>query len=147
MNRIRFEIKLEDLISFSRGQPQISMAIKIDRPRTFKRCVLNGRTIGSGSRFTGSRKGRDRLCFHIDTADDMIADIANVQIAVWPELNAVGFVELCFGCGASIPAITWLARSSQRRNRSGLEVDFANRMVVHVDNEKVAGSIESNLMG
>ena len=77
----------------------------------------------------------------------MIADIANVQIAVWPELNAVRFVELCFGCGATISAITWLACSSQRRNRSGLEVDFANRMVVHVDNEKVAGSIESNLMG
>ncbi len=76
----------------------------------------------------------------------MVADIADVEVALRPELDGVRLFELCLRGRAAVAAVTGLARAGERGEDAGLHVDLAHGVVDHVDDVEVARGIEAELV-
>lgn len=140
------EVEFEDLVPLACGEPEIALLVEIERAWAFERRAADGRAIGRRARFAHTGKGADRAGFHIDLADDVVADVADIQIALRSKLDAVRLLELGVLRRTTIAAVTRLAVSSDGGDDLGLEVDFAHGVVGHVHDVEIAFRIETQFV-
>lgn len=104
-------VELKDLISLARGEPQISLFVKIETARAFQRRAGDRRAVWRWARLAGARECPDLTGAHVQLSNHMIADVADVESPFWTELDAVRLSQLGFTRRSAIPAIAWLTRA------------------------------------
>jgi hypothetical protein len=87
MDPASLEVELEDLVPLARREPEIAFLVEIERTRPFQRGALDRRAIGRVAGLAGPGEGRDEARLHVDPADDMVADVADVEVALGSELD------------------------------------------------------------
>lgn len=142
-----FEVELEDLIAFAGGKPEVALSVEVEGAGAFQRGACDGGAVGGGAGFAGACKGGDEAGLHVDLADDVVADVTDVKIALGSELDAVRLFELGVFGGAAVATVAGLASSGEGGEDAGFHVDLADGVVDHVDDEHVALGIEAEFMG
>jgi hypothetical protein len=77
----------------------------------------------------------------------MVADVANIQISVWTELNAVRLLELRFVSRTAIARIACLTRPRNRADHSLHQIDLPHCVILHVDYKQITLPIEAQFVG
>ncbi len=140
------EVEAEDLVAFARGEPEVAFGIEIEGARSFEGSAFERRAVGGGSGLSGAGESADGAGFHVYGADDVVADVADEEVAVGSELDAVGLFELG-GCGgAFVAGVAGFSGAGDGGDDVGFPVDFANGVVGHIDNEEVAVSVEPDFV-
>lgn len=134
---VGFEVELEDLIAFAGADPEVAGGVEVDGARALERRALNRGAVGGFAGLARACDGRDHLRLHIDLADDVVADVADKEVAVRVELDAVRLLQLGLFGGATVAGVTWLARADDRRDDAGLGVNLADGVVLHVHDEEI----------
>ena len=147
MDFSRGEIEAEDLVALARREPEIAARIEVERARAAQRRAGDGRAVGRVAGLAGAGEGRDHASLHVDFADDVVADVADVEVALGVELDAVWLRELGLGGGAAIAGVAGLAGAGDGGDDLGLRVHAAHGVIRHVDDEEVSLAIETELMG
>ena len=93
MNDPGAEIEPQQLMPFAANEEQIARGVKIERTRSVQGSSADRRTVRSGARLAGSSKGGDDSCLRINSAQDVIADLGDVEVARRTELQANGLVQ------------------------------------------------------
>ncbi len=76
----------------------------------------------------------------------MIANVTNVEISIGSELNAVRLIELRLASWPSVTVISLFSSSGDSRDDLCLHIDLSYRMILHVDNKKIASRIKTNFV-
>jgi hypothetical protein len=142
-----FEVELEDLIAFAGGEPEVALGIEVEGAGAFERGAYDGTAVGGGAGGAGAGEGGDESGFHVDLADDVVADVTDVKIAFGSELDAVGLFELSVFGRSAIATVTGLASSGEGGEDAGFHVDLADGVVDHVHDEHVALRVEAEFVG
>ena len=142
-----FEVELEDLIAFAGGEPEVAVLVEVEGAGAFQRGACDGGAIGGGAGGAGAGEGGDEASFHVDLADDVVADVADVEVTFGAELDAVGLVELGVFGRAAVTCVAFFAGAGEGGEDAGFHVDLANGIVDHVDDEHVALGIEAEFVG
>ena len=132
------EVELEDLVAFAGADPEVAGGVEVDRARALERRALDRGAVGGDARLARAGDGTDALGLHVDLADDVIADVADEEVALGVELDAVRLAQLGLVGGAAVARVAGFARPDDRRDDPGLHVDLADGVVLHVDDEEVA---------
>ena len=93
MNDPGAEIEPQQLMPFAANEKQVARGVKIERTRSVEGSAADGRTVRSGARLAGSSKGGDDSCLRINSTQDVIADLGDVEVARRTELQANGLVQ------------------------------------------------------
>ena len=96
------EAQLIESIPFAQGQPEIAVVIKVNSPWAKEWGARNLLSIFGQSLLSVSADCGDDAGLHVDFAQAMIYDVADIEIAVWAELNAVRARECGYPRRASI---------------------------------------------
>jgi len=76
----------------------------------------------------------------------MVSDIANIKIHIGAKLNAMGLLQFGLFCGPTVSGITWLSGSSDGGDLFGSLIDFANGMVLHIDDVQVPFGVKTDFV-
>ena len=135
------------MVAFAGGEPEVAAGVEVEGAGAFQRGACDGAAVGGGTGGASAGEGGDEAGFHVDLAYDVVADVADVEVAFGAELDAVGLFELgCFG-GAAVATVAGLAISSQGGEDAGFHVDLADGVVDHVHDEHVALGVEAEFVG
>lgn len=141
------EVEAEDLVAFAGGEPEVAFGVEIEGARSLEGGAFDRRAVGGGSGLSGASEGADGAGFHVHGADDMVADVADEEVAIGSELDAVGLFELG-GCGgAFVTGVAGFSGAGDGGDDVGFPVDFANGVVGHVDDEEIAVAVEPDFVG
>src|SRR5690606_32999309 len=114
--------------------------------RPVQGCPGDGRAVGRVARRAGASEGGDRAGLHVDPADDVVADVADVEVALWTELDAVRLLELRLRRRTAVAAVARLARARDGGEEAGLHLDLAHGVVDHVDDVEIARGVEADFV-
>ena len=142
-----FEVELEDLVAFAGGEPEVAAGVEVEGAGAFQGGAFDGAAVGGGACGAGAGEGGDEAGFHVDLADDVVADVADVEVAFGAELDAVGLFELGVFGGSAVAAVAGFAGAGEGGEDAGFHVDLADGVVDHVDDEHVALGIEAEFVG
>ena len=146
MNDPGAEIEPQQLMPFAANEEQIARGIKIERTRSVQGSSTNGRTVRSGARLAGSSKGGDDSRLRINPAQDVIANIGNVEVARWTKLYADGLVQPGLIGRSIIARVPLLTVAGERREQAALGIITTNHVIAGVANEEVASGIKAQFM-
>src|SRR5262245_32616160 len=102
MNRSRLHIQPINGVAFAQREPHISAAVEVNRARAVEWGPGDLRAIGRRSFLPRAGECRDHACLHINPADAVVEDVADVKIAAGVELNAVSLIERRWRGGAAV---------------------------------------------
>src|SRR5262245_21753790 len=115
MNCSGLQIKSVDRVAFTQRQPQIAIAVEIQRAWAIERRAHNLCASGRRFLFSCAGKGCNEARLQIKLADAVIEDVANVKIATRIKLDAMRLIEHSFYRRAAITGKSRLTRSGNGR--------------------------------
>ena len=77
----------------------------------------------------------------VDLADAVVAAVGNIDVASRVGSHSGGVAESSLRGGASVPAVSFLARAGERGNHAG-GVDPADPLIPRVDHVNIAGRVQ-----
>ena len=114
VNLAGLEVELEDLIALARGEPEVALRVEVERARAVQRRAGDRRAVGRRAGFAGAGEGGDDAGLHVHLADDVVADVADVEVARGVELDAVRLLELRVLRRAAVAASSRACRCRRR---------------------------------
>src|SRR5678816_2093121 len=94
----------------------------------------------------GAGEGRDEAYLHVHFAHAVIVDVADVEVTLGVEADAVWFIEARIYRRPAIAAEACDARAGDSRDGAALRIDAADEMVHALDEEQVAGAVEADFV-
>ena len=146
MNRSRLHIKPINGIAFAQREPHISAAVEVNRARAVEWGPGDLRAVGRRFFLPRSGECRDHACLHINLADAVVEDVADVKIAARVELDAVRLIERRLRGRAAVARKSGLARSRDGRNDPRPRVNAADDMIEPFDEKHIALFVETDFV-
>src|SRR5262245_39985429 len=133
-------------VALTQRQVQIALLVEHHRPWTVERGTFDRRTVRRRLRDAGAGPRVDALGDKIDSANPLVADIADEQLPLTIDDDAVRLAELSLRRGATVAGKPGDVRAGKRRDHAGRAVDFSNDMVVTLGNVEMTARVELNFV-
>src|SRR5262245_50669755 len=146
MNRSRSHIQPINGVAFAQREPHISTAVKVNRARAVEWGPGDLRAIRRRFFLPCSGECRDHACLHINLADAVVEDVADVKVAARVELNAVRLIERRLRGSAAVARKSGLARSRDGRNDPRPRVNTTDNMIEPFDEKHIALFVETDFV-
>src|SRR5262249_8036563 len=146
MNRSRLHIQPINGVAFAQSEPHISATVEVNGARAVEWGPGDLRAIGRRSFLSCSGECRDHACLHINFADAVVEDVADVEIAARVELDAVRLIERRLRGLSAVARKSGLARSRDGRNDPRLRVNTADYMIEPFDEKHIALFVETDFV-
>lgn len=146
MQRTRFQVYAIDRVALAQCEIQAAFAVEVECSRAIERRAGELCSIRCWLLLTSAGKGADEARLEIYDAHAVIENVADVESVLIVERDRVWAAELRLSGRATIAREACLSGAGDRRDLAGLPIDTTDDVILHLDEEDMAGLIEADFI-